>query len=223
MSDHGTPNTSAAQVKIVGSDVASGAADSGNPTKVGGVYNSTPPTLDTGDRGDVQLDSRGNLKTSIWNADGSAGADVAAAAGADSQSNTVDVLLTRAYGMKHNGASWDRDRKPSNVGRLPASANTNNATSLKASAGDLHHINGLNATAGVKYLKLYNKASAPTVGTDTPFLTLALPASAPFSFNFPGGLYMSTGIAYGIVTGAADADNTAVAANDILGLNIAYA
>ena len=43
-------------------EVASGSADSGNPVKVGGVYNATPPTLDDGDRGDMQVDVNGNVK-----------------------------------------------------------------------------------------------------------------------------------------------------------------
>jgi hypothetical protein len=42
-------------------NVASGATDSGNPVKIGGVYNSTLPTLTTGQRGDVQLDSNGRV------------------------------------------------------------------------------------------------------------------------------------------------------------------
>lgn len=46
----------------IANSVASGAADSGNPVKVGGKYNATPPTLDDGDRGDIQLDVNGNLK-----------------------------------------------------------------------------------------------------------------------------------------------------------------
>ena len=41
--------------------VANNAADSGNPTKVGGVYNAALPTLDAGDRGDLQLTVSGQL------------------------------------------------------------------------------------------------------------------------------------------------------------------
>ena len=44
-------------------NIASGVADSGNPVKVGGKYNATSPTLTTGQRGDLQLDVLGNLKT----------------------------------------------------------------------------------------------------------------------------------------------------------------
>lgn len=46
-------------------NVASGAADSGNPVKVGGTYNATIPTLDDAQRGDVQLDASGNLKATL--------------------------------------------------------------------------------------------------------------------------------------------------------------
>ena len=55
----------AGNVGGVQGDVASGAADSGNPVKVGGKYNATPPTLDDGDRGDLELDANGNTKVTL--------------------------------------------------------------------------------------------------------------------------------------------------------------
>lgn len=51
-------------------EVASGDADSGNPVKIGGVYNSTRPTYTNGDRADLQVDSRGNLPAVIYGPDG---------------------------------------------------------------------------------------------------------------------------------------------------------
>jgi len=44
--------------QVVG-NVASGSADSGNGVKVSGVYNTTVPALTNGQRGDIQVDSRG--------------------------------------------------------------------------------------------------------------------------------------------------------------------
>ena len=44
-------------------NIASGATDSGKPVKVGGVYQTTIPTLTAGQRGDLQVDSRGALIT----------------------------------------------------------------------------------------------------------------------------------------------------------------
>lgn len=49
----------------VGGAVASGATDSGNPIKVGGVFIATPPTLTTGQRGTLQLDANQNLKVNM--------------------------------------------------------------------------------------------------------------------------------------------------------------
>jgi hypothetical protein len=48
-------------------NVASGAADSGNPLKVGGRYNSTLPTLTDGQRGDLQLNSKGAVYVELYN------------------------------------------------------------------------------------------------------------------------------------------------------------
>lgn len=101
--------------------------------------------------------------------------------------------------------------------RLLSGASTN-ATSVKASAGSVGFLFAVNLNAAVRYLKLYNKASAPTVGTDTPIATLPIPASttgAGFSIAIPDGVNFSTGIAYATTTGAGDADTGAVAANEI--------
>lgn len=107
------------------------------------------------------------------------------------------------------------------VSRIPSSANTTNATAAKASAGKLFSVNGYNSTATVTYLKFYDKATAPTVGTDTPALTLALPASAAFSYDL-GGIAFATGIGYGLTTVAADNGTTAPAAGAILGLSVVF-
>ena len=96
-------------------------------------------------------------------------------------------------------------------------AATTNATSLKASAGRIARIDLFNTAASLRYLKLYNKASAPTVGTDTPVWTIPLPPGSGFSSDFPFGKYLATGIAYAITAALADGDTTAVAAGDVTG------
>jgi len=98
-------------------------------------------------------------------------------------------------------------------------AASTNATSLKASAGTLYQLYAVNLNAAVRYIKFYNKASAPTVGTDTPVATFPIPASATgagFQINFDPGFDFSTGIAYATTTGVADSDTAAVAANEII-------
>lgn len=116
--------------------------------------------------------------------------------------------------------SFGRDAVAADAGtgfRLISAASTN-ATSLKASAGTVYTVFAVNLNAAVRYLKFYNKASAPTVGTDTPVATLPIPASttgAGFSIDFGPGFDFATGIAYAVTTGATDADTGAVAANEI--------
>lgn len=208
---------------VVVGNVASGSADSGNPVKVGGVYNATtPPTLTTGQRGDLQLGSRGSLRVQIALPDNTVQQSAQAAAG-DAFSNTINALNSAAFGYVFNGTTWDRDKKATTTARIVSSAATTNATSVKASAGAVHGFTANNTAASVKYLKFYNKASAPTVGTDTPIWTEALqPSNVPTRFHFPKTLYFSTGIAIALTGAAADADTTALAAGDVTGLNIAY-
>ena len=138
-------------------------------------------------------------------------------------SATVDKPVELAEQFLFNGTSWDRARKANAVSRLMSSAATTNATLAKNSAGDLKKITGLKATAVNCFLKIYNKASAPTVGTDTPVFTLPLMASSAFNFDFGDGYYFSTGIAWAITLLSTDADTTAIAAGDVLALTIAYA
>lgn len=95
------------------------------------------------------------------------------------------------------------------------SAASTNATSVKASAGTIANIELTNNSASMKFFKLYNKASAPTVGTDTPILTLGIPANGVRSFVPPVEWRLATGIAYAITGAPAVADVTAVALNDV--------
>lgn len=56
---------STATIGAVVGNVASGATDSGNPVKTGAVYNSTLPTVTTGQRVDTQATSRGLALSSL--------------------------------------------------------------------------------------------------------------------------------------------------------------
>jgi hypothetical protein len=95
------------------------------------------------------------------------------------------------------------------------SAATTNATSVKASAGTINTLQISNVNAAARYLKLYNKASAPTVGTDTPVMTIYLPPTSNQTINTGAyGIRFSTGIAYALTTGITVADATAVAASE---------
>jgi hypothetical protein len=108
-------------------------------------------------------------------------------------------------------------------GRLVSSTASTNATLVKASAGRVYRLTAFNTSAAVKFLKLYNKATAPVPGTDTPVWTEAL-AVGRTDLSFDGvGYTFATGIGFALTGAAADADTTALAAGDVVALNIGYA
>ena len=221
----GTAASPSTGVETVQGTAAAGAADSGNPVKAGGKYSATTPTLTDGQRGDLQLGSRGSLNVTLFAEDNNSAIATASSAGADGQSNTTRVLATRGYVEVFNGTTWDRMVKPNATSRIASAAASVNATSAKASAGNVFKVFGNNVKASVIYLKIYNKATAPTVGTDTPVLTVPIAASGRFEIDIGGanGFYLGTGIAYGFTTDAADNGTTALLAADILGFTLTYA
>jgi len=93
----------------VGGNVASGASDAGNPVKAGGKYNSTLPTLTDGQRGDIQVGSRGSINVQLKVADGS-GSISSTSTPADGASNSTTTLNSSGYLMNYNGTTWDRMR-----------------------------------------------------------------------------------------------------------------
>lgn len=101
--------------------------------------------------------------------------------------------------------------------RLGQAATTNAAT-CKVSAGLVYSGLFCNSNAAFRYVKTYEKATAPTVGTDTPKEVVAIPPSACASLqsNDIGRTYV-TGISIAVTTGAADSDNTAPGANEVTG------
>lgn len=102
---------------------------------------------------------------------------------------------------------------PSSTAYALVSAATTNAASVKATAGTLFELSLFNATAATVYLKLYNKASAPTVGTDVPIMTIPVAAGALFNAEFGRlGKRFNLGIALAITGAAVATDTTVVAA-----------
>lgn len=107
---------------------------------------------------------------------------------------------------------------PTTTNRVTSAATTN-ATSIKASAGVLlgGYIRNRHATLE-RWVKFYNKASAPTVGTDIPVLTLGVKAGERIELAAvlgAAGMRFSTGIAMAITGAYADSDTTAVVASDV--------
>lgn len=196
-------------------NVADGAANSGNPVAVAGVFSSTFTPYTTGQRTIFRTDQYGQLRTVLVagasaGADGGSNSNTVSVAGLGGTPGTLQPLTVAPYVF--NGTTNDRQRKPNVFKRVASSAASGNPDFLKASAGDVSLFWGVcGATAA--FLQLYNKTSAPTVGTDTPVLTYPITALGNFTQTIPnGGAYFSTGIAFAFTTDAAGTTGSAAAA-----------
>lgn len=98
---------------------------------------------------------------------------------------------------------------------LNSAASTNGALIITSTMG-MSAFFASNVGATPAYVKLYNKATAPTVGTDVPEMVITVPATGQVELT-PGfnGYRFPLGIGIAITGAAADTDTTAVAAGQV--------
>jgi hypothetical protein len=112
-----------------------------------------------------------------------------------------------------NGVGWRSSRTISRA--------DTNATVVSRATGKLGGWSLFNANAAARFLKIYDKASAPTVGTDVPVVTIALAPGQSPSVEMTAGIALANGLAFALTTGVDDLDTGAVAAREIL-VNLLY-
>lgn len=101
-----------------------------------------------------------------------------------------------------------------------SAATTNGALVLTGTSG-LQALYATNIGATAAFVKLYNKATAPTVGTDVPEMIIPVPAAAGgvpgVAQIIPGfnGYRFALGLGIAITGAVADSDTTAVAAGQV--------
>jgi hypothetical protein len=100
-----------------------------------------------------------------------------------------------------------------------------NANVINAQQAKLYVVSAIGLTSTVRYLKFYDSDVAPTVGTDTPVLTIPVPANTQgagivIPFNIP--IDFSIGLSFAITSGSADNDTGSVGAGDVI-VNLTYA
>lgn len=198
--------------------------------------------LATGSAGDgtgnaVPISSSNPLPMTMA-AGGVAAAQRANNADAQAVSGTASNQAVVSFSYVFNGTSWDRQRgdtngtdmvpavRPTAGGvtqfRRLATADTN-VVAVKASAGRVYGYVISNTSAAAKFVKLYNKATAPTIGTDVPVRTIMVPAGGIAAYHVGQGLAgFTAGIAIAATGAIGDADTTALAANDLI-IQIDYA
>lgn len=180
-----------------GTPVASGSVPGVGATNLGKAEDA--PHV-SGDTGILSLSTRNDTAATLTSADGDYGAIAVTGNGAAFTVQTLPALQASLGLSQHRVVS----------------AATTNATSVKAVSGSLSSIVVANSSAAVKYLKMFNKGTAPTVGTDTPVLVIAVPATSTVVIPYVVPMPYTIGIAYAMTGLATDADATAVAAADLL-------
>jgi len=100
------------------------------------------------------------------------------------------------------------------------SAATNNAQIVRGAPGQVTAVWCTNTNAAIRFLKFFDVARIPEPANDRPVFICGIPgggaAGAGGSIAIPGAICFDNGIGIAIVTGAADGDNSAVAAGEIV-------
>lgn len=99
-----------------------------------------------------------------------------------------------------------------------------NATVIRGQETKLYVVSAIGISSTVTYLKFYDSATTPDVGTDVPVLTIPVPANTQgagvvIPFNVP--IVFTAGLSFAITSGSADNDTGAVGAGDVI-INLSY-
>jgi hypothetical protein len=128
----------------------------------------------------------------------------------------VNAFITNANANGRNTSANSSPVVPSaapNWYHLATTTVGTNTGSVKPSSTVVFSCQISNSTTTIGFFKIFNKASSPTLGTDTPAVTLIMPAPAAggggSNVEFgPGGLTLPLGFAVATTGGILDSDNT---------------
>jgi hypothetical protein len=202
-------------INVVNGQQADAATASGNPLRIAGTYQTSAPTLTTGEANSIQLDVNANLKTVIENG-------VASGTAGTPSSNVLSVqgitsmtpLQTQVSGATSGGASY------SNLIAL----STPTIQIVKSSAGSVVAVRVFNVGSNAAFLKLFDTAGTITLGTTSAAYQFVIPANtagAGAVIPLPELRSHVNSIKY-VVTGAiAYNDNTTITANTVV-VDISY-
>lgn len=95
---------------------------------------------------------------------------------------------------------------------------TTNEKLVKAGQTILHKLTAVNAASATRYLKIYDKSSAPDVDTDVPLLVFPLVNKAEDTQEnlLSSAIMFYNGLGFTITTGLDDDDDGSVVAGDII-------
>lgn len=151
--------------------------------------------------------------------------EIARGRGGATAGEAVPVILPSALPAGGNiigGTLAKATTAPGGVGPYK-NINVGAGALIKAAVGQIYTLQATNLAAAPRFLKLYNKATTPVVGTDIPVMTFAIPAGQTMLWTAADiGHPLSSGIGIAATTGVADADATLAGANEVV-VNALYA
>jgi hypothetical protein len=115
---------------------------------------------------------------------------------------------------------YERQLPVATKAHFKSSANSTNATSVKASSGAvfnmiIHNTHGGGGSGSSITIRFYDKATAPTVGTDVPIIIVHVGSGTSKEVNFTSGITFTNGIAYALTAGDSLLDATSVDADGV--------
>jgi hypothetical protein len=135
-----------------------------------------------------------------------------------SVTGSVSITGTASFSPNTGAVNWG----PNTYHTLVSAASTN-ATSVKVGNGMIFTLVVSNTSSSFKYLKMFNLAVAPTMGTSTPILNIPIAPNSTLDVGTNTyAMRFNAGTAYAITGGSALLDTTAVAAGDVI-VNMNYA
>jgi len=138
-------------------------------------------------------------------------------AGTNRLDKAIPIVHASTLSISGNVNTTETALLASSVSAITTVASAPVGVVLKSTAGSLYQVTASNTTGTLFHIKLYNKSTAPVVGTDIPIITIPVPANTcvPIDFGRLGARF-TAGIGYSITGAIASTDTTAVLAGSLV-------
>lgn len=177
-----------------------------------GKAKTTDPTFVDGVANPLSLTTTGRLRSDVTGTVAVSGGVAVTGAVSVTGAVTVSGTATVSGAVTVSGTATTTPTTPTPY-TLTTAASTNTGF-VKASAGSLFELTVFNSSGATVYVKIYNKASAPTLASDVPVFVIPVAAAAFTVANFGQlGKRFATGIAIAVTGAAGFTDTTNIAAN----------
>jgi hypothetical protein len=131
---------------------------------------------------------------------------------------TVSGTITANISANQNITPIPQTGQGSSTSHARLSSADTNLVSVKGSAGVINSMVISNLSASFKFFRIYNKASAPVIATDSALVVkyIPIPPNTTLAINTaPFGDRFATGIAYAITNAVGLTDATNIGANEV--------